>query len=144
MITAPIYLVLSRVEKPRQRQPGQHSACCPAHDDKGPSLSIRETPDGAVLLHCFAGCAVSDVVAALGLRMHDLFPPRERPRRTPRRIARALTAGQALELLDQEINLVAIAAANLAHGHAISVSDRSRLILAAGRLAAISREVTHA
>lgn len=48
------------------------SSRCPAHDDSSPSLSIRGGPDG-VLLHCFAGCAVSAVVAVLGLRMADLF-----------------------------------------------------------------------
>jgi protein tyrosine phosphatase len=48
-------------------------ACCPAHNDKNPSLSIKETKDGDVLLHCFAGCGVDDVVAALGLEMSDLF-----------------------------------------------------------------------
>lgn len=144
MSTAPIDAVLSRLEKVRQRQPGQFSARCAAHDDKGPSLSIRETPDGAVLLHCFGGCQVSEVVAALGLELSDLFPPSERPRNAPRKIARTLTAGQALELLDREATLVAVAGANLAHGKALSTSDRARLMLAAGRVSAIAREVSHA
>jgi len=48
-------------------------ACCPAHTDKNPSLSIKETQDGDVLLHCFSGCGVDDVLAALGLEMSDLF-----------------------------------------------------------------------
>jgi hypothetical protein len=144
MSASPIDLILSVVEKPRRRQSGQYSARCPAHDDRSPSLSIRETSDGAVLLHCFAGCAVSDVVAALCLQMHDLFPPRERPMGAPKRVASALTALQALELLDQEASLVAMAAANLAHGHAVGEGDRQRLMLAAGRVAAIRREVSHA
>lgn len=29
--------------------------------------------DGKILLHCFAGCAVEDIVGALGLTMQDLF-----------------------------------------------------------------------
>ena len=49
------------------------SAQCPAHDDRDPSLSIREAGDGTVLLHCFAGCSTDEVVAALGLGMFDLF-----------------------------------------------------------------------
>ena len=143
-MSAPIDAVLARLEKARQRQPGQWSARCPAHDDKGPSLSLRETPEGAVLLHCFGGCSVADVVAALGMDMPALFPPRERSGREPRRIARTLTAGQAVDLLAREATLVAIAAANLAHGKPLTTSDRERLMLAAGRVAAIAREVSHA
>jgi hypothetical protein len=48
-------------------------ACCPAHDDHDPSLSIREMDDGRVLLHCHAGCPMEKVVAALGLCLKDLF-----------------------------------------------------------------------
>jgi DNA primase len=39
-------------------------AKCPAHDDKNPSLSIRDA-DGKVLLHCHAGCTQGDVIDAL-------------------------------------------------------------------------------
>lgn len=58
---------------------------CPAHDDRTPSLSIRRTADGRVLLHCFAGCRTDDVLAALGLTWADLFQddgrhPAQRPR----------------------------------------------------------------
>ena len=41
------------------------TGCCPAHDDKHPSLSIRDSDDGKVLVHCHAGCAQDDVVAEL-------------------------------------------------------------------------------
>jgi putative DNA primase/helicase len=47
---------------------------CPAHDDRKPSLSITEGPDGRALLHCHAGCVTADVVGALGLSMADLMP----------------------------------------------------------------------
>ena len=40
----------------RQVGQGSYTACCPAHDDKTPSLSITEISDG-VLIHCHAGCA---------------------------------------------------------------------------------------
>ena len=31
-------------------------ARCPAHDDRKPSLSIRDADDGKVLVRCHAGC----------------------------------------------------------------------------------------
>jgi Protein of unknown function (DUF3631) len=49
-------------------------ATCPAHDDRTPSLSIDEGSDGRALLKCHAGCAVTDVIAALGMKAKDLFP----------------------------------------------------------------------
>ena len=39
-------------------------ACCPAHDDKHPSLSIRDSGD-KVLVFCHAGCTQRDVITAL-------------------------------------------------------------------------------
>jgi hypothetical protein len=51
------------------------TALCPAHDDRRPSLSIREGRDGRVLLKCWAGCDTAAVLRALGLHWADLFPP---------------------------------------------------------------------
>ena len=50
------------------------TARCPAHADKTPSLSVTIGDTGdCVVVHCFAGCATEDVVAALGWTMRDLF-----------------------------------------------------------------------
>jgi hypothetical protein len=62
-----------------------HDWQCPAHDDGVPSLSVNEK-DGRVLLHCQAGCATTDIVAALGLTMGALFDE-EKPSATKRIVA---------------------------------------------------------
>jgi hypothetical protein len=54
-------------------------ARCPAHDDGEASLSVRASPSGRALLHCFAGCKVEAIVAAMGLAMRDLFPETKAP-----------------------------------------------------------------
>jgi len=41
---------------------GGYLVRCPAHEDRSPSLSICDSRDGRVLLHCFAGCAFADIV----------------------------------------------------------------------------------
>lgn len=49
--------------------------CCPAHDDRTPSLSVT-LGRKAILFHCFAGCSNDEVIAALdrqGVRSRDLF-----------------------------------------------------------------------
>lgn len=52
------------------------SARCPAHDDKHPSLSVRETADDTVLVRCHAGCETQAILDAVGLKFSDLFPER--------------------------------------------------------------------
>ena len=51
---------------------------CPAHGrgrgDQNPSLSVTVKGDGRVLMHCFGGCTIEDVLAALGLEKSDLYP----------------------------------------------------------------------
>jgi hypothetical protein len=68
--------LLSRLDKVQGRD-GKFKARCPAHDDRGPSLSVTETDHGQLLIYCFAGCGAADVVEAVGLTMSDLFPPDE-------------------------------------------------------------------
>jgi hypothetical protein len=58
----------------KQVGPDRWTALCPGHDDRSPSLSIREASDGKVLIRCWSRCTAEDVVAALGLTMADLFP----------------------------------------------------------------------
>jgi len=53
----------------------QWVARCPAHEDRNPSLSIREA-GGKILVHCHAGCPQEAVVEAL--RCRGLWPERRR------------------------------------------------------------------
>ncbi len=51
------------------RRTGSHwMAPCPAHEDRDPSLSIRDAADGKVLVHCHAGCDQSVVIGELRSR----------------------------------------------------------------------------
>lgn len=52
---------------------GKWQALCPAHNDRAPSLSIRDVQNGRVLVHCFAVCSVDAILSALGLSRHDLY-----------------------------------------------------------------------
>lgn len=68
-ITAEAFAAL--LIKPRQNKRGW-IACCPAHQDRHPSLAISDGERG-VLLKCWAGCAVEDITAAVGVSVTDLF-----------------------------------------------------------------------
>jgi putative DNA primase/helicase len=43
-------------------------AKCPAHEDREPSLSIKDADNGNVLVHCHAGCDQQQVIATLRAR----------------------------------------------------------------------------
>ncbi len=76
----PLHLVLDRLDHVREIRPGQYRAKCPSHEGKSTdSLSISEGKDGSVLLHCWGACPNDAVVAALGLALKDLYPPRDLP-----------------------------------------------------------------
>lgn len=67
----PIGRVLSKLQGVK-RSEGGWVARCPAHGDKHQSLGI-DISEGKVLLRCFADCSVDAIVAAMGLKMGDLF-----------------------------------------------------------------------
>jgi len=121
--------LLNRLERVRETAPGQWLACCPAHEDRSPSLSIKQTDD-RLLLHCFAGCAASDVVGAVGLSLADLFdkplghhlPPVSAHKR--RRNGQAFEALQSLRV---EALVTLIAADRMAAGHRLGWRDMDRL-----------------
>lgn len=58
-----------------------YSVLCPAHPDKNRSLSVGDTADGRVLVHCQAGCEQSDVIEAL--KREGLWTENGNGHRTP-------------------------------------------------------------
>ena len=127
--------LLSLLSKVKRTKPDSWLACCPAHDDKSPSLSIRETVDGRVLVHCFAGCAVHEIVSAVGLDTSDLFPPRTE-QQFIKGERRPFPAADILRAIAFESTLVLIAAADLLAGNPFNETDRTRLVLAVARIQA--------
>ena len=69
-----IEVIISKLDKVKRMGNKRFMACCPAHDDKTPSLGIEELSDGRILMNCFAGCDVTEVLHSIGLTMNDLFP----------------------------------------------------------------------
>jgi len=127
-------LLLSRIEKVQQRGPDRWSARCPAHDDKSPSLSIRELPDGRVLVHCFGGCDVAEIISSIGLELQDLFPPRVDDDKRPPREARPFPASDFLRLIDDDLLFFLHCFDFLKEGQPLPDATHVRLIEAAARV----------
>ena len=111
---------------------------CPAHDDKRASASWRELDDGRLLVHCFAGCSVEEIVAAVGLKLEDLFPERPGDHRQAGE-RRSFAAIDALRCVDFECLVVVAAATSLAKGKPLSPTDHERLLVAAERIRGAAR-----
>lgn len=100
---------------------GKGMCCCPAHDDRTPSLSVT-LGRKAILLHCFAGCTNDEIIAALGrhgVETRELFSgsgtplaPCEAPDRSADNASRLWQAARPLAGTPAEAYLVARAINN--------------------------------
>ena len=129
-------LLLSRLDRVRRTGQGRWICACPGHDDKHPSLSIRELDDGRILLHDFAGCEVGEVLGAIGLDFDALFP--EKPIEGAKRERRPFLPADVFEIARFEIAVAALIAADLHKARTLSDADLARLLTAASRLEGIA------
>lgn len=127
--------ILDRLDGVKRIGADRAIARCPAHGDKSPSLSLRETEDGRILVHCFAGCGAVDVLDAIGLELSDLFPERIQGEHVktirPNHYHAAL---EALKVLSSEVLIVTLAANMIARGESLTPDDAQRVAQAATRI----------
>lgn len=121
-----------------QKQGNGWRARCPACGGMSRKLSVAEAGD-RVLVHCFAGCAAADVLAAIGMTWADVMPPRHWPQspdeqRRARRALREAGWTAALSVLAVEATVVRIAAAQVARWEPLSDEDDARLAQALARI----------
>jgi len=133
--------LLIRLEAVREREPGSWIAKCPSHQDRSPSLSVRETNDGTVLLKCFAGCGAADVVGAVGLSLRDLFPERPEHRRNKDVKRPRINPWDLLRALSHRCTVLLIAAEDLSHNKPLNSADLETVRTAAADISRIIQEV---
>lgn len=127
-----IEAILGRLESVKSSGHDRWGARCPAHADKSPSLRVTLLPDGRILMHCFAGCEISAVLDALGVKLEDLFPDSKLEGRPVRR--GLLSATEALKLVEFEALLVRVVAHDIERGREISSQSIERVKLAHERI----------
>jgi hypothetical protein len=126
--------ILDRLEGVRQCTTDSWVARCPAHEDRSPSLTVRDAGDGMVLMHCFTGCDVTAIVESIGLELSALFPPRSPDEHRRRSLRKPFPASAVLSALASEALIASMAATTLARGEKLGAADRERLQRAATRL----------
>ena len=132
----PIDLILHRLDRVKRTAPDKWIALCPAHDDKRPSLSVKQADDGRVLLKCWTGCGAAEIVSALGLSLSDLFLADRRslsdhgtgPMRRP------FNWQDALKGVSHEITVALLIAQAVNTGQEIDTNALDRLALAEERI----------
>jgi hypothetical protein len=123
--------VLSRLDKVQRIGNDRYKAICPAHQDKTPSLAIKDD-GGRLLLHCFGGCETSDVLGAIGLDFADIMP--DKAMGNIKKDRKPFYAMDILGIIKFEATLTYIYASDMAKGLALTSNDKDRLLLASSRI----------
>ena len=119
----------------KEKGAGRWMARCPAHEDRSPSLSIRELPDGRILIKCFAECDTEQVLSAVGLEFSDLFPERLPGVGYQPTKSRHFSPTELLEILAHETTVASLILADVLELKEINDEIWDRLATAASRLA---------
>ena len=122
--------IITRLEGVRSAGKDRWIARCPAHDDKSPSLAIREVDD-RVLIHCFAGCSAQEIVSEVGLDLSDLFPE---SREFHKPLSRPFPASDILRCISFESLYLKMCVLHLRDGKPLTDNDYQRLDLADKRI----------
>jgi len=107
---------------PRRGNKASFEACCPAHEDKSPSLKIDIADDGRVLVHCFAGCSADEICRACNIHITDLFPDKGEYKPV-----------KPINVPTQDHYLIAVIKGQIRRGEPVSPQDKQLYIKAARR-----------
>jgi len=121
---------ITHLEGVKQTGKDQWIAKCPSHNDRSPSLTIRQIDD-RILLHDFAGCSAYEIVAAVGLELSDLFSEKINVGNKP--VSRPCPAADILRCLSSEITYLVICASDLAKGEKLDAETHKKLLQSASR-----------
>jgi len=131
-------LILDRLEGVKCTGESRWLANCPAHNDRHPSLSIKETSEGVVLLKCWSGCTAHEIASAAGISLSELFPSSSVMHRKGER--RPFPTADVFRALADEMLFIAMSSCDLIKGKALTETDHQRLLLAVGRVRAALQE----
>lgn len=131
---------LARLEGVKTNGSNKWLAKCPAHNDRSPSLATKLVDD-RILIHCFAGCSVRAVLAAVGLDMAVLFPDRVANPGTLKPKTPRFSAYELFPLLIQEALILALAFDAVVSGDVLADVDKQRAEQAFNSVMRLNSEV---
>lgn len=123
--------LLNRLDKVKATGKSTWKACCPSHDDGNPSLHLRETSDGIILIHCFAGCTPYEILSSISLDMNDLYP---NSIGDFKRMKRPILPADAFSAVGLEALIVINSANQILGGQTLNFVEKERLSKAVARI----------
>ena len=126
---------VSRLQKVRRTGPHSWLACCPAHDDNNPSMTVAEKEPELLLVCCQSQrCGIDEIAGAVGMEVADFFPPRLTEFRP--RDKRPFPAADVLKAIADEAGILYIVLCDSDWGKPLSKADIDRAKLALERIRA--------
>lgn len=130
--------LLSRLSGVKKTGANRWLSCCPAHDDKHPSMAISVNEVGKISVKCWSRmCEGRAILQAVGLRMIDLYPDVINP---PKGLGKPLpyNPNDILLAIAGEAQLISMLGGELIQ-HPLTPEDRKRLFTAVSRIDAAIR-----
>lgn len=125
---------LQRLDRVTKRGAQRWTSRCPAHEDKSPSLSIRESPNGHILLYCFGGCGAADVLDSLGLSFKDLFQSGGTSISDSGTSSSRIPVSDIIPFIDHELLTCALIMNEILQGRSATMEQWQRFAKAAARI----------
>jgi len=126
----PVEQLLDRLDAVKQTGRDRYLARCPAHDDRTPSLSIRDLGE-TFLVKCWTGCGGVDVMEAVGLSAADFW---EKPPEGTKRARPYITVTELAKVLDRECWITVMCAQKVLDDDDLTEDERTRLMTARRRM----------
>ena len=127
--------ILNKLEKVKSNGNGSFMACCPAHADRSPSLSVKDNGDGRIMLKCFAGCETIDILQTIGLDWDDVMPPKiEKPVHVIKSKEHKIYITDAINIIRNESRIITLAAIDIQKNIKMSEAEVNRVKIAMNRI----------
>lgn len=123
---------VNKLQKVQSRGRDSWVACCPAHDDKNPSLKI-DLKNDKILIKCWSGCDTESILGAVGMDFDDIFPDKPIYQRSSGKQP-TLSSADALRIVKNEARIIWMMANDIRRNKTINDADHARFLLAMNRV----------
>lgn len=123
--------ILSRFNGVKESGNSQWQCQCPVHKDKTASLGVK-LKENRVLINCFAGCSIEDILSATDLTFEDIMPDKRGEHHAP--MNQVWNPYSVLKALKDDVLFVFLCARHMDQGKRLLDVDKNKLSEVTDRL----------